>query len=126
MGVTGKSLDSGTIQYKASDDILMGQAYKMYDNPQHLVGVQEQYNPRAGSRKIVNFKQDYIILIRKKLFYAANAANQQASGKLGESSTNPLENGNYMRTYLIDTFTSCSISHSILSAGSCNFSLKGG
>jgi len=124
--IVGHSIDRGTIQYKASDDILMGQAYKMYDNPQHLVGVQEQYNPRAGSRKIVNFKQDYIILIRKKLFYAANAANQQSSGKLGESSTNALENGNYMRTYLIDTFTSCSTNHSILSPGSCSFSLKGG
>ena len=140
--VSGYDTSSGTLLYSASDDILKGQAYMMYDNVKHLVGTQEQYQPRAGSRKIVNFRQDYVVLIRKKLFYAANAANQQigkdteqekkenakqeGEKKLKNNSDDSVTSkGNYMRTYKIDVFTNISISHSILSAGTCSITMKG-
>ncbi len=133
-GSIGYDASAGTVVYSANDDILKGQAYKMYDNTQHLVGTQEQYQPRAGSRKIVNFRQDYVVLIRKKLFYAANASNQQI-GKAEENNTDGTlksqddtsitSKGNYMRTYKIDNFTNLSISHSILSSGTCSVTMKG-
>ena len=113
----------GTFSYSASNDILQGQAYKMYDNPQHLVGTQGQYEPRPGSRKIVNFRQDYVVLIRKKLFYAANAANQQI-GQVNEDES-ITSKGNYMRTYKINNFTNISINHSILAPGTCSVTMKG-
>jgi len=119
----GYNVDAGTIELSASDDILQGSKYKMYDQPQHLEGIQEQYKQRAGSKKIVNFKQDYVVFIRKKLFYAANAANQRMS--VGEIDKDKASKGNYMRTYKIDNFVNVSISTSILSSGTCSLTIQG-
>ena len=117
------NVDQGLIGLSASDDILQGSKYKMYDNPQHLEGIQEQYKQRAGSKKIVNFKQDYVVFIRKKLFYAANAASQRLS--VGEIDNDKASKGRYMRTYKIDNFVNVSISTSILASGTCSLTIQG-
>ena len=96
--------EGGNAVYNSSKDILSGAYFKKYDYPQHLEGIQEQYSVTAGGNKILNFKQDYIVLIRKKLFYAANAQmnmvsqNGDSAGQIGD--------GHYVRTYTVNNFTS--------------------
>jgi nucleoid-associated protein YgaU len=71
-----------------------------------------QNNPE--NKKTINFKQDYVVFIRKKLYYAATSQ--------GEDSQE-----NYLRIYQINNFEDISTSHNIYSKpSSCTVRLKGG
>lgn len=78
-----------------------------YNNVHKLRGLQ---HPPADMKRI-NFKQDYVVIIRKKLFFSATIETEE----------------NYLRMYQINNFTNISTSHSVKgSAAQCNIQLKGG
>ena len=116
MGVDGSNLimDVG-------NDIL-NKNYQKYDNVQELEGIQLQYQSGNGNIKVVNFKQDYVVLIRKKVCYAANATSMQMGTTAGQ-----IGDGNYLRTYKIDNFTSVKIDNSVIGnrPGSCSVDIQG-
>lgn len=104
-----------------SDDILNGAKYKKYDNVQQLEGIQLQYQSGTNNIKTINFQQDYVILIRKKLYYAANAP----CNSMGEESPQ-LGDGHYIRTYKVDNYSDLRTSNNVFGRpGSCSFTLKG-
>lgn len=109
--------------YRVSDDILAGARWQKYDNVQHLEGQQQRYRPQPKQLRTINFKQDYAVLIRKKLYYAANSISN-------EKDDNNIKNGKgrYIRTYLVDNFTSINVSNSVhgQSPGTCSLTIKGG
>ena len=78
-----------------------------YNNVHKLRGLQ---HPPADMKRI-NFKQDYVVIIRKKLFFSATIETEE----------------NYLRMYQINNFTNISTSHSVKgNAAQCNIQLKGG
>lgn len=88
------------------DDIIMKPKPK-YDNVQTLEGIQT--NPKE--MKTTNFKQDYIVIIRKKLYYAISALDEEK----------------YLRVYQINNYTNIRTSHSIYGRpATCSISIKGG
>ena len=108
--------------YRITDDILAGARWKKYDNPQHLEGTQQRYRPQPKQLRTINFKQDYVVLIRKKLYYAANSISNEKDGDKA------VGKGRYIRTYLVDNFMSINTSNSVhgQSPGTCNLTIKGG
>ena len=115
---------AGSEVWSMSKNILSGANFKKYDYPQILEGTQMQYASGTGNIKIVNFKQDYIVLIRKKLFYAANAQVNMTLQKGDEAGQ--IGDGHYVRTYKLDNFTALRTSHSIAgSMGTCQIDLQG-
>ena len=92
-----------------------------FDNVQRFDGLQVQYKSSKTSMKTVNFKQDYVVLVRKKVYYAANAVNNtfgRTTGQIGE--------GNYLRTYKVDCFVSLNTNISTLGQpGGCSIVIKG-
>jgi len=102
-------------------DIMTGATFQKYTDVKKLEGVQLQYASGSGNIKVVNFKQDYVVLIRKKLFYAANSESQISK----ENATK--NDGNYVRSYKLDNFTNIRTSISISGTpGTCQIELKGG
>ena len=101
-------------------DIMTGATFQKYTDTKKLEGVQLQYASGSGNLKVVNFKQDYVVLIRKKLFYAANADSQIDK----EDATK--DDGNYVRSYKVDTFTGLRTNISINgSPGTCQIDIQG-
>ena len=101
-------------------DIMTGATFQKYTDTKKLEGVQLQYASGSGNLKVVNFKQDYVVLIRKKLFYAANADSQIDN----EDATK--DDGNYVRSYKVDTFTGLRTNISINgSPGTCQIDIQG-
>ena len=78
-----------------------------YTNVHKLDGL--QYHPNALVRK--NFKQDYIVIVRKKLYFAASMSNEE----------------NYLRMYVLDNWNSINTNHSVTSdENSASVTLTGG
>lgn len=75
-----------------------------------------QHEP--SEKKNIHFKQDYIVMIRKKLYYAATAQE-------GPNGGNPDEN--YLRVYQVNNFLNIRTSHNVSGRpGSCSVSIRGG
>jgi peptidoglycan hydrolase-like protein with peptidoglycan-binding domain len=95
------------IKMPISDNVLNPQ-YQKYNDVHKLDGV--QHNPNEV--KTMNFKQDYMVIIRKKLFYAATA---QVGG-----------DENYLRIYQVNNFNNIRISQNVFGRpGSCSVTIKG-
>ncbi|MFW6014946.1 MAG: LysM peptidoglycan-binding domain-containing protein [bacterium] len=85
-----------------------------YDNTKRVD--YSQHDPKE--MKTINFKQDYVVMIRKKLFYAATAQYK-------DPNIDPDEN--YIRVYQINNFINVRTSHNVHGRpGSCSVSIKGG
>ena len=98
-----------------------------YNNVQKLDSTQT--NP--AELKTINFKQDYVVIIRKKPYYAATA--QQRVDKDGKPLTTAsgkviLPDENYIRVYQVNNFTGIRISSSVYGKrpGSCSVTIRGG
>lgn len=117
---TGEINTAGTYGMNVGRNILTGATFRKYEHPEKLEGVQLQYANTEKQLKVVNFKQDYVVLIRKKLFYAANS-----QGQIGNDAAT-IDDGNYIRSYKLDTFTSIRTNISIAgTAGNCQIELQG-
>ena len=101
---------------------------------------------RPNSMHYVNFKQDYIVIIRKKPYYASTSQQRMATikeettGADGKKSTKTYKepvkiNGkpiepelNFLRVYQVNNYTNARTSISVYgkSPGSCNVSIRGG
>lgn len=98
------------------------------------------------NKHYINFKQDYVVLIRKKPFFAATAQQRRESGvktqvnvKTGEITYNDTYNDvlrdkqnrqvlpedNYLRAYQVNNFLNISINTSVHQPGTCSVTLKG-
>jgi hypothetical protein len=80
--------------------------YVKYANVHKLKGI--QWHPNQMTRK--NFKQDYMVVIRKKLYFAACMTSDEL----------------FLRMYQINNFSALSTSISTTQTGSCTVSIKGG
>ena len=88
-----------------------------------------------ANRKYINFKQDYVVLIRKKPFYAATAQQRtQKDDKTGKEEPLKDRNGktilpedNYLRVYQVNNFSNMRVSTSVngKSPGTCSVTIKG-
>lgn len=79
----------------------------IYNNVKKLEGIQN--NPK--DMKTINFKQDYVVIIRKKLYYAISAQDEEK----------------YLRVYQVNNCISIRTSHSVNSTpATCSLVLKGG
>lgn len=107
---------------------------------------------RPSERKYINFKQDYVVLIRKKPFYASTAQQRYATADVYE--THKTKNGtvideltkkiqtkgealkdaqgrtidpenNYLRAYQINNFMNISINTTVNAPGTCSVTMKG-
>lgn len=67
-----------------------------------------QHDP--SQMKVVNFKQDYTVLVRKKLYYAINQA----------------DNEKYVKVFQLNNFMQIRTSNSVYGKGSANVTIKGG
>ena len=116
---TGTYYTNGNMEMNVGQDILDGSTFRKYEHQDRLVGTQLQYR-NSGNLKVINFKQDYVVLIRKKLFYAANANMMVKDGAT-------MTDGNYVRSYKLDNWTSIRTNISIAGTpGNCQIDLKGG
>lgn len=80
--------------------------YTKYNNARKIKGL--QWNPSSMTRE--NFKQDYVVIVRKKLYFAATMTSEE----------------NYLRMYQINNFISINVSNSTSGDGKCSVTLKGG
>lgn len=88
------------------------QKYKKYSNVGHLDHT--QHDPSA--MKTIHFKQDYIVMIRKKVYYAATAQSKDG--------TNADEN--YLRVYQVNNFLNIRTTLNTFGRpGSCSISVRG-
>jgi hypothetical protein len=121
---------------------------KKYDNTHVLKASQD--DPK--NRKYINFKQDYVVMIRKKPFYAATAQQRTKTVEALDSTGKPIldKNGkqtytitndpirdkqgnivqpeeNYLRVYQINNFTNIRITSSVFgkSPGTCSVTIRG-
>ena len=119
-----------------------------YKDTRTLIASQD----RPSERKYINFKQDYVVLIRKKPFYAATAQQRYATADVYE--THQTKNGtvideftkkiqtkgealkdaqgrtidpenNYLRAYQINNFMNISINTTVNAPGTCSVTMKG-
>lgn len=78
-----------------------------YTNVHKIDGL--QYNPNAMTRK--DFKQDYIVIVRKKLYFAGSMTSEE----------------NYLRLYVLDNWNSINTNHDTNSSeNSASVTLTGG
>ena len=118
-------INKGAVGYSMSDDILSGATFKKYKHTEKLECSQMQYSAGNGMKKIINFKQDYVVIIRKKLFYAANSQSQMTTAD-GKFIDGEIGDGRYVRSYRVDNFTGIRTSHSVHgSIASCSIEMKG-
>jgi LysM repeat protein len=120
---TPTELNDGTIRkdgltYVQIPNTILNPAPK-YKKPHELDGM--QYN--SSEMKTINFKQDYVVFIRKKVYYAATAQDKI------DDKGNIIQKGeeNYLRVYHVNNFTSIRTSINVNGRpGTCSVSLKGG
>ena len=113
-----------------------------YDNVHKLDATQN----RPNSMHYVNFKQDYIVIIRKKPFYASTSQQRQVEIKEESVGTDgkkeekkyyepakvngkPIEaEMNFLRVYQVNNYTNARTSISVYgkSPGSCSVTIRGG
>lgn len=145
------SIQAGTdgVSSENSDtDETLNMRSNKYDDVHKLDASQD--NP--ADKKYINFKQDYVVIIRKKPFYAATSQQRHKRKKvldengnqktdengnlMTEESNEPLTDkqgrvitpeDNYLRVYQVNNFMSARITSSVFgkSPGSCNVSIKG-
>jgi len=116
---TGNYYSNGNLEMSVGRDILDGSTFKKYEHPERLVGTQLQYR-NNGNMKVINFKQDYVVLIRKKLYYAANSVMNMKTNA-------HVQDGYYVRSYKLDNWINLRTNISISGTpGNCQISLKGG
>ena len=114
----GYNLGGSTVM-NVGKDIMTGATFQKYTDVKKLEGVQLQY-ASYSNLKVINFKQDYVVLVRKKLFYAANSESQINK----ENATK--NDGMYVRSYKLDNFTGIRTTTSVSgSPGSCQIDLQG-
>ncbi len=98
-GNTGNHKEMKVFNTTIKDDI-------KYNKPKELDGIQE--DPK--SMKIEHFKQDYVVMIRKKLYYASSSVSDEY----------------YLRLYQLNNFSSARTSISTSGrTGSCSVVIKG-
>jgi len=104
--ITTTSQSVGGSHIVEIDDSVMTDRTK-YENTKKLEGIQT--NPKE--MKTVNFKQDYVVVIRKKLYYAISAQDEEK----------------YLRVYQVNNFVNIRTSHSVYGRpATCSISVKGG
>ena len=149
--VVTKNVDGTTtstnIPKDVSDEHLVRRS-KKYDNPHVLKASQDD----PANRKYINFKQDYVVMIRKKPFYASTAQQRTKTIEALDESGNPIldSNGkktytitndpirdkqgnvvqpeeNYLRVYQVNNFTNIRITSSVFgkSPGTCSVTIRG-
>jgi len=80
--------------------------FPKYNNTQKIDGIQQHPN----EMKTINFKQDYVVIIRKKLYYAISQNDEEQ----------------YIRVYQVNNFTNLSTSHNVYGRpGTCSVTIKG-
>ena len=107
---------------------------------------------KPSDMKYINFKQDYVVLIRKKPFYASTSQQRYATADVYEtystkngtvipeltskiqSKGEPLKDimgrtidpeNNYLRVYQVNNFMNISINTTVNAPGTCSVTLKG-
>jgi len=104
MGIKAERDGKGGLKVDFSQTI---QDYVKYHNIHKLKGI--QHPPADMKRK--NFKQDYVVIIRKKLCFTATMESEE----------------NYLRMYQINNFFSIATNHTIKGEpATCTVQLKGG
>ena len=149
--VVTKNVDGTTtstnIPKDVSDEHLVSKS-KKYDKPHVLKASQDD----PAKRKYINFKQDYVVMIRKKPFYASTAQQRTKTVEALDSTGKPIldKNGkktytitndpirdkqgnivqpeeNYLRVYQVNNFTNIRITSSVFgkSPGTCSVTIRG-
>jgi nucleoid-associated protein YgaU len=77
-----------------------------YKNPQRLDGIQTP----PDQMTVTDFKQDYVVMIRKKLYYAINQN----------------DNEEYLKIFQLNNFVSVRTSHSVYGRSNATVTLRGG
>ena len=99
-GGTGKYTEMKVFNTTITDNV-------KYNKPKELDGIQE--DPKK--MKVEHFKQDYVVMIRKKLYYASSSVSDEY----------------YLRLYQLNNFSSVRTSISTSGrSGSCSVVIKGG
>ena len=80
--------------------------YVKYGNVHKIKGLQT--NPNGMIK--TNFKQDYVVIVRKKLYFAATMTSEE----------------NYLRMYQINNFFNINTEISVDGQGTCTVTMKGG
>ena len=98
--VVTKNVDGTTtstnIPKDVSDEHLVSKS-KKYDKPHVLKASQDD----PAKRKYINFKQDYVVMIRKKPFYASTAQQRTKTVEALDSTGKPIPDENGKKTYTI-------------------------
>lgn len=110
---TTKIIETEYKTYKPDEYIVVGgKAYVLdpyvnrYKNPKQLDGF--QHDP--SQTKVVDFKQDYTVVIRKKTYYAITQGDDEE----------------WLEAFQINSFTSVRTSHNVYGKGNASITLKGG
>ena len=155
--IIDSSIESGELKKKMKTDppgleeeneMHLKSTKKKYKSTQTLIASQD--NP--SDRKYINFKQDYVVIIRKKPFYAATAQQRYATAdiyktyetkngnevpglrekiqskgeKLKDSTGREiLPEENYLRAYQVNNFINISINTTVNAPGTCSVTMKG-
>jgi N-acetyl-anhydromuramyl-L-alanine amidase AmpD len=104
-------IDDGLDAYAEGTDIVIDfsahlKDYVKYANVRLLKGL--QYHPNSLGR--YNFRQDYVVIIRKKLYFAGTLESEE----------------NYLRVYQLNTFSAVTVNSSVSgNQGTATVSLKG-
>lgn len=134
--------------HEAENEMWLQSNRKKYTNTQTLRASQDD----PADRKYINFKQDYVVLVRKKPFYAATAQQRYATTDIYRSyqtqngtdvsqlrtkiqtkgqklkdatGRDILPEDNYLRAYQINNFINISINTTVNAPGTCSVTLKG-
>lgn len=147
-----KAVEDGLVQKKIEEETLddsedaqwLKTRKKKYKNVHKLDASQDD----PAKRKYINFKQDYVVVIRKKPFYAATAQQRYSSKKTTTTYTNAqtgtifktdisndvlrdkqgrqvLPEDNFLRAYQINNFMNISITSTVHGPGTCSVTMKG-
>lgn len=103
---TAKPPQNSNSQPQKAKDPLQFRYENRYNNTKKLDNL--QHDP--SQMKVINFKQDYTVLIRKKLYYAINQE----------------DNEKYIKVFQINNFMSIRTSISVNGRGSASVTLRGG
>jgi N-acetyl-anhydromuramyl-L-alanine amidase AmpD len=100
----------GLDAYASGSDIMINYSillkdYIKYANVRLLKGL--QYHPNSLGR--FNYKQDYVVIIRKKLYFAGTVTSEE----------------NYLRLYQLNNFSAITVSTSVAAEGTASVSIKG-
>jgi LysM repeat protein len=100
--------------------------YDKYDKKHVQELRNSQTDPGLLQNNVTNFKQDYVVAIRKKLFYAATAQNA-VDPQTGKEIPNSGDE-NYLRVYQVNNFINIHTSHNVYGKrpGNCSITIRGG